>query len=58
MLIAMVVGILMTFVGYIFGKASGKKQGAIMMASIVASAIKNNPEGAIDMIREKFNAKN
>lgn len=58
MLITVVVGILMMFVGFIFGRASGRKQGMILMANVVSASIKSNPERAIEVIREKFNAKN
>jgi hypothetical protein len=58
MLITVVVGILMTYVGYIFGRASGRKQGIAMMGTLIVKSIQHDPEKAIEVIREKFSAKN
>lgn len=58
MLITVTVGILMTFVGYVFGRANGRKQGIVMMGSLIVKSIEHDPEKAIEVIREKFNAKN
>jgi hypothetical protein len=58
MIISVVVGVLMTYVGFIFGRASGRKQGIVMMGNLIVKSIEHNPEKAIEVIREKFSAKN
>lgn len=58
MLISLAVGFIMTIVGYTFGAASGRKQGMMMMGNLIMKSIQHDPEKAIEVIREKFSAKN
>lgn len=39
MLITVVVGLLMSFVGYTFGRAKGRKQGVAMMGTLIVKSI-------------------
>lgn len=58
MLISLAVGIIMTMVGYTFGVANGRKQGMTAMGTLIVKSIQHDPEKAIEVIREKFSAKN
>ena len=55
MLITLTVGALMAFVGYVFGRDTGRKQGMMKMGIVIASAIKNDPAGAIETIKKIHN---
>lgn len=54
MIITLIVGLLMTFVGYVFGNSRGQKVGATKMAILISKSIEVDPQAAIDNIKKVY----